>query len=70
MNKFIKLHSKVTDEHGNPTTRPVWFNVKHIVKIKQATWGSYTAINTSDGVYLEVVETPEEVINLIHKANG
>ena len=70
MNKFIKLHYKLNDEHGNSTTRPVWFNVNHIVKMKQATYNNLTAMHTSDGVYLEVVETPEEVINLIHKANG
>ena len=67
MNKFIKLHYKLTDELGKPTTRPVWFNVNHIVKIKQATYGSHTAINTSDGMYLEVVESPEDIFNLIHK---
>ena len=67
MNNFIKLHYKLIDEHGNPTTKPVWFNVSHIVKIKQATYSDHTAINTSDGIYLEVVETPEEIFNLIHK---
>ena len=67
MNKFIELHYKLTDENGHPTTRPVWFNVNHIVKIKQATYNNLTAMHTSDGIYLEVVETPEEVINLIYK---
>ena len=67
MSKFIKLHYKLADELGKPTTRPVWFNVNHIVKIKQATYNKLTGIHTSDGVYLEVVESPEEVFNLIHK---
>ena len=67
MNKFIELHYKLADELGKPTTRPVWFNVNHIVKIKQATYNNLTGIHTSDGVYLEVVETPEEIFNLINK---
>ena len=67
MNKFIEVHYKSTDEHGNPTTRPIWLNVNHIVKIRQATHSNLTGIYTSDGVYLEVVETPEEIFNLINK---
>ena len=67
MNKFIELHYKLRDEYGNPTTRPIWLNVNHIVKIRQATHSNLAGIYTSDGVYLEVVESPEEVFNLIHK---
>ena len=67
MNKFIKLHYKLADELGKPTTRPIWLNVNHIVKIRQATHSNLTGIYTSDGVYLEVVETREETFNLIHK---
>ena len=67
MNKFIELHYKLADELGKPTTRPIWLNVNHIVKIRQATHSNLAGIYTSDGVYLEVVESPEEVFNLIHK---
>ena len=67
MNKFIEVHYKLGDNYGNPTTRPIWLNVNHIVKIRQATHSNLAGIYTSDGVYLEVVESPEEVFNLIHK---
>ena len=66
--KFIVLHVRSYNDEGDKFTKPVWYNVSNIVGIEGDKDGSY--IFTADGYNRIVIETPEEVLSLIHKANA
>ena len=66
--KFVELHVRSYNEEDDKFTKSVWYNISNIVGIEGDSDGSY--IFTSDGYNRIVIETPEEVLNLIHKVNG
>ncbi|CAI3498619.1 hypothetical protein [Enterococcus cecorum] len=61
--KLIKL-TEVTKYHGNFER---YFNVDKIENFKRMTASTYLYMSTSSAAY-EVVETPEEIIELIESA--
>jgi hypothetical protein len=79
MTKMIMLHSRITDNPaGDVDTQSTWINPEYIVRFSASNTNTGTRIVLDEAKagwkcayaqVINVIETPEEVLKLIHPEN-
>ncbi len=72
--KFLRLHKPTINSFEETGTIPVWINFEYVVRIDEHLFsieqrGSHIDF-TDSGLEEEVVETPEEIFELLSKHFG